>query len=121
MHTRDQTCSTASNSTAQVDANCPDRDEYEVVVCEDEALSAYMTWSDTHTNQSRFYIAQILQKKGQTGLCHKAFVYTRWSREGTRNGQKSLKEFEYFSAIKTFIKVTQKKQKNVYTAIKITN
>lgn len=33
-------------------------------------LSTYLNWSDLKKNHNKFYIQQVLQRKGQTGASH---------------------------------------------------
>lgn len=100
-------CSQTSNSKAQVDSHCDNKQDYEVVVEEGgESLSTYLNWSDTIRNHNKFYIAQTLQRKGQTGPTNMAFAYFRYGRVGDK-GVKSLIGMDYQKAVKEFKKKTR--------------
>ena len=66
-------------------------------------LSTYLNWSDLKKNHNKFYIQQVLQRKGQTGASHSAIVFTRYGRVGV-NGVISQNWLPYEKACATYHK-----------------
>ena len=83
----------SDNSNATVDSHVPNAHLYEVAKNDSsgEALSTYLNWSDLKKNHNKFYIQQVLQRKGQTGSSFNAVIFTRYGRVGS-NGVTSFKD-----------------------------
>ena len=76
-----------------VDSHKSGKEFYEVV-CTDVPLSVYLNWSDLRNNHNKFYIVQVLQRKGVTGPEKTAYLYTRYGRVGA-DGVKSEIGMDY--------------------------
>lgn len=83
-------------------------------------LSTYLNWSDLKKNHNKFYIQQVLQRKGQTGASHPAMVFTRYGRVGV-NGVISQNWFPYEKAVATYHKTMRSKKSKGYTEIIMAN
>ena len=83
-----------------------------------QALSAYLNWSDLKRNHNKFYIVQVLQSKMHTGPVQMATLYTRYGRVGS-NGVKSTETLSYEAAVKKYAKQTRAKRSKGYTEIKM--
>lgn len=98
----------ADESPSQVDSKVPGKEGYEVVMHEGKYLSMYLNWSDLKKNHNKFYLVQVVQRKGQTGSGYVAHVFIRYGRVGD-SGQTSFDVFDYAMAIKTYAKKTREK------------
>ena len=72
----------ADESPSQVDSKVPGREGFEVVMHEGKYLSTYLNWSDLRKNHNKFYLVQVVQRKGQTGPGYYAHVFIRYGRVG---------------------------------------
>ena len=76
---------------AVVDSHIPGAAGYEVAIdVFGEPMSICFNCSDLRKNNNKFYIMQVLQRKGMVGTGHMATLYTRFGRVGD-TGVKSLK------------------------------
>ena len=110
----------AAAESGRVDSKMVGRDNYEVVVHEGKAMSIYLNWADMKANHNKFYICQVLQRKGMVGDGKPAVVFIRYGRVGV-DGAKSEDHMPYAAAIKTYLKKTREKTRKGYTEIKIAN
>ena len=108
----------ADESPSQVDSKVPGREGFEVVMHEGKYLSTYLNWSDLLKNHNKFYLVQVVQRKGQTGSGYVAHVFIRYGRVGD-SGQTSFDVLDYAKAIKTYTKKTNEKKRKGYNEIKI--
>lgn len=65
----------AVDKSTQVDSFVPGGAAYEVVVDNGKVYSTYMMWSDMKNNHNKYYIVQVLKRKGSE-------QYSSWIRYG---------------------------------------
>ena len=105
--------SLAEKST-QVDSHVPGNASYEVVVDGEKVYSIYMMWSDTKNNHNKYYIVQVLRRKGTE-------QYSTWIRYGRVGmvADKTLQPSNKQGSIGIFNKKTNEKLRKGYTEIKM--
>ena len=92
--------SSSTDETAiQVDNHVPNKHLFEVVVESGKVYSIYLMKSELKANNNKFYIVQVLKKKGTTEYYH----FVRYGRVGV-DGVKTFEPNNLPAAIKFFDK-----------------
>ena len=102
---------------APVDAYVPNADQYEVVTLFNKVYSCTLNQSNVSHNNNKFYILQILKKKGTDNY----YTFFRWGRVG-KSGMTNFQSFgnDYASAMAEYDeKLEAKTVKGSYTILEI--
>lgn len=92
---------------------------YEVVADGDTVYSVYLMWSDLKSNHNKYYVMQLLQRKGtdaKSGV--QCAIWIRYGRVGNCGGT-SLVWGDYTNRVKEFTKQMKAKLRKGYKEIKM--